>query len=120
VKWGLGVYNSSMDKRYNNQRPLCIGDDNTCSNLAGLKERKKNGDWRYHTRCDRHRRNGHEASQFRNPNSKRYIPLDKCVLCNEQATDRHRIKRGTEYLPENVLCLCKECHKKVHLLDDLL
>ena len=114
------MYNSSMDKRYNNQRPLCIGDDNTCSNLAGLKERKKNGDWRYHTRCDRHRRNGHEASQFRNPNSKRYIPLDKCVLCNEQATDRHRIKRGTEYLPKNVLCLCKECHKKVHLLDDLL
>jgi len=97
-----------MNKRYNNLRPLCIGDDNTCPNLAGLKEHKSNGDWRYHTRCDKHRRDGHVTASFRNPRSKRYIPLDKCALCNEQATDPHmqdgggRQVGGNEYLYNNL------------------
>lgn len=107
-------------KRYKEQRALCIGDNNTCMNLAGLRGRKTpNSKLRYHTRCDKHRRDGHDSKAFRNPSSKRYIPLNKCALCNEAATDRHRIVPNTEYLPENVLCLCKGCHKKVHLLDKI-
>lgn len=104
-------------KRYTNERPLCLAENNTCSNLAGLKERKKNGDWRYHTLCDKHRRHGHtEMVRARTKRSKRYIPLDKCGVCNEPATERHRILKGATYDKFNVLTLCKGCHQKVHRL----
>lgn len=107
-----------MEKRHNeNKRPLCIANNNTCTNLAGIKGRDKpHLGIRYHTRCDTHRRNGHDARAFRNSGSKRYIPLNKCNLCNDEAKDRHRIISGSDYAPEKVLTLCKPCHKKIHLL----
>lgn len=98
-------------------RPLCVGENNTCLNLAGIKGRAKpHLKIRYHTRCDKHRRLGHDSKAFRNPESIRYIPLDKCLLCNNEAQDRHRIVSGSEYTKDKVLVLCKDCHRKVHIL----
>lgn len=102
----------------NHVRPLCIAENNTCLNLAGIKERRTDGTYRYHTRCDKHRRRGHDARAFRNPESKRYIPLDRCVMCVNQATERHRIISGSDYSPDKVLTLCKECHRGLHKMYD--
>jgi hypothetical protein len=104
-----------MDKRYENLRPLCLANENTCTNLAGLKERKKNGDWRFHTLCDSHRRHGHsDMVTARTKTSRRYIPLDNCDMCNEPATERHRVLKGATYDKHNVITLCKGCHLKIH------
>lgn len=102
-------------KRYNEQRPLCMANNNTCTNLAGMKERKRNGEWRYHTLCDSHRRHGHsDMVKARDSRSKRYIPLDKCVMCSEQAEERHRVVKGATYDKYSVVTLCRECHRKIH------
>lgn len=105
------------NKRYENQRPLCLGEDNTCSNLAGMKERKKTGEWRYHTLCDSHRRHGHgDMTRARTKKSRRFIPLNKCAMCNDSAEERHRVLKSATYDKYNVLTLCKDCHKKIHRL----
>lgn len=114
---GWGVYYYPMDKRYDNTRPLCVADDNTCPNVAGMKERKRDGTWRYHTLCDSHRRHGHsDMVVARTKKSRRYIPLDSCAMCNDPAEERHRVLKGATYDKYNVLTLCKGCHKKIHKL----
>lgn len=111
------MYTSIMNKRLENQRPLCLGNNNTCPNLAGKKE-IRNGKQRYHTLCDSHRRHGHgDMTVARTKTSRRFIPLDKCAMCNNQAESRHRILRGTTYDKFNVITLCNDCHKKIHKLN---
>lgn len=113
---GWGVYHLFM-KRYKEERPLCVAEENTCNNLAGMKERKKDGTWRYHTLCDTHRRHGHSGmTMARTKRSKRFIPLNKCDMCNETAEERHRVLSGSTYDKFNVLTLCKDCHLKIHKL----
>lgn len=101
-------------------RPLCQANENTCANLAEIKGKKRNGETKYGRWCDTHRRKGHDQKAFRNPNSVRYLPLDKCAMCSEKATDRHRIIPGSEYTTAGVLELCKGCHTKVHRLYEQL
>jgi len=41
----------------------------------------------------------------------------KCQICEEKnykLLDTHRIKWGGEYSNRNCVCLCVECHRKVH------
>lgn len=110
------MYTFLMDKRFDNQRPLCLGDNNTCTNLAGKKE-IRNGKQRYNTLCDRHRRHGHsEMYRVRSKKSRRFVPLDSCDMCNEKAEERHRILKGATYDKFHVLTLCKPCHIKIHKL----
>ena len=76
---------------------------------------RKDGTPRYRRWCDKHRRLGKDTKAFRNPNSKRYIPLNKCAMCNSEATDRHRVIPRSEYTSKTVVTLCKDCHRKIHL-----
>ena len=104
-----------------NQRPLCQANNNTCKNLAEMKgKRKRSGSRIYGKLCDSHRRKGHDLRGFRNSDSVRYLPLDKCGMCNEQAIDRHRIIPRSEYDKEKVIGLCKGCHTKIHRFYDEL
>jgi len=84
--------------------------------LAEQKGKSRAGKQKYGRLCDSHRRKGHDLKAFRNPISKRYIPLNKCVMCTSEATDRHRVIPGSEYTIGNVMGLCKGCHRKTHLL----
>lgn len=94
-------------------RAYCIGDDNKCMNLAGIKGRK--GDKiLFHSRCDRHRRAGRVRSAFLNQNSTHYLPLNGCAWCDKRAEHRHRIEPSKGYYTDNVLTLCKECHYEAH------
>lgn len=104
----------------NSQRPLCQANDNKCLNLAEIKGKKRDGSTKYGKWCDTHRRKGHDAKAFRNPSSVRYLPLEKCAMCNAKSTDRHRIIPGSEYGKKSVIGLCKGCHTKVHRLYDVL
>lgn len=110
-----------MDKRYNDeQRPLCLGDNNTCTRLADYKE-MRNDKRRYHTRCSRHRRPKHIVKSLNNPKSKRYIPLVECAVCPAKIKlERHRVKRGMPYTPKQVIVLCKPCHDKMHKFEQVL
>ena len=105
----------SMIRRNENQRPLCQAENNTCTNLATYKEMRGNKR-AYHSKCGKHRRSGHATASFRNPRSKRYLPLDRCVMCNNPAEERHRIVQGSEYTAAKVLGLCRPCHLKIHKL----
>ena len=102
------------------QRPLCQALNNKCLNLAEIKGRKRSGEVRYGRLCDTHRRKGHDMRAFANPESIRYLPLDKCAMCNEKAVDRHRIEPGSEYIESKVIGLCKACHTKIHKLYNIL
>ena len=102
------------------KRPLCQANDNTCLNLAEIKGKKRSGEVKYGRWCDTHRRKGHDVRAIKNPLSKRYIPLNKCVMCNEEVIDRHCIIVGSEYTPEKTIGLCKGCHTKIHRLYDEL
>lgn len=113
-----------MDKRYrkhnNEQRPMCTGDDNTCTNLADYKETRA-GVRQYKTKCSRHRRAGKNSLSFDNPRSRRYIPLVDCEICGgERRLERHRIQRDTPYTPKRVVVLCQDCHNKVHKFERVL
>lgn len=112
------IYNGVMEK--NIQRPLCQANNNTCPNLGESKGKKRSGETRYGRLCDKHRRKGHDLRAFRNPDSIRYLPLNKCSMCSEKAVDRHRIIPGTEYIGGKVVGVCKPCHRKIHLFYDCL
>lgn len=90
-------------------------------NLAEIKGKKRNGETKYGRWCDKHRRRGHDMKAFRNPESKRYLPLDNCQMClTAEATDRHRIIPGSEYGKKTVMGLCQPCHRKIHQLYKVL
>ncbi len=46
--------------------------------------------------------------------------MKKCFFCpedNENLLDAHRIipgKDGGTYIPTNILCICSNCHRRVH------
>lgn len=107
-------------------RPKC--NYGGCEKLA---ERVGNG-WRNY--CAIHRKLKFDGKQRRqrtrvgngrlkNPYSKSYcrklIPAIKCSLCGwEGPCDRHRIKMGCEggkYVEGNIIVLCPNCHRLVHL-----
>lgn len=113
-----------MDKRYKlhneEQRPLCIGDINTCINLADYKE-TRNGIRKYKTLCSKHRRPKNQSVSFNNPRSKRHIPLVDCSLCEStKSLERHRVMRGMPYTPKQVVVLCQSCHNFVHKFETIL
>lgn len=101
-------------KRYNeNGRQLCVGNDNTCPNLAGYKQTVR-GIRKYHNECDTHRRHYHFTYNKKNKNFTHYLPLKDCENCGNKAEHRHRIDRATGYRINNIMQLCLPCHQKIH------
>jgi len=48
-----------------------------------------------------------------------HLPVNKCIICGWKGRcDKHRIKKGGEYIPSNVIILCPNCHRLAH--DNLL
>mgnify|MGYP002814665436 CR=1 FL=1 len=95
-------------------RPTCtfIG----CANLASYN-RKSQG---YRKFCNTHHRKKYGISNLnRQDKRKRLIPNSKCVKCGwDGPCDRHRVKMGKYgggYTTENVLVLCPNCHRLLHL-----
>ena len=99
------------------QRKLCAVVN--CNNLA-VSKGIKNGRRVYHRFCDKHRRLGHYSKALRNPNSIHYLPLDKCIMCNSAAVDRHRIIPKSKYETGAALALCRRCHQGIHKFYDEL
>jgi len=93
------------------KRPQCIVSG--CSNLAALA---KNGLFR--KVCNTHHsiKYGLKSSDQRR---KEDFPACKCVLCGwEGPCDRYRIvwgRDGGKYVKGNVIILCPNCHRLVHL-----
>ena len=101
-------------------RPLCMGNNNTCSNLADYKE-TRNGKKKYKLKCSKHRRPYNQPASFNNPKSRRFIPLDNCALCDAKyRLERHRIQRNTIYTPKRVIVLCQTCHQLAHKFEKVL
>lgn len=102
------------DKRYSTEgRQLCIGDVNTCTNLAGYKQTVR-GRQIYHNECDKHRRHYHYIFTGKHKKSELYIPLKNCEWCGSEAKHRHRIDRTLGYKISNIIRLCLACHKLAH------
>ena len=113
-----------MEKRYKEHngelRPLCVGDNNKCSNLADYKETRQ-GVRIYKSKCGKHRRPMHSSRAFVNPRSKRYIPMEVCSICPKVTTlERHRVMRGMPYTQRQVVVLCQDCHTKVHKFETVI
>lgn len=105
---------SIYKKRFNeNDRQLCVGDNNKCPSLAGYKE-TRNGKKIYHNRCDKHRRYKHYVLKKKYKHRLSYIKLGKCIICGSKAVARHRVSRELGYIKSNVITLCKPCHINAH------
>ena len=101
-------------KRYNeNGRQLCVGNDNTCPNLAGYKQTVR-GIRKYHNECDKHRRHFHNNLKSKWSHRPSFIVLKKCANCPSKAKHRHRVSRELGYIKNNVITLCKPCHINAH------
>lgn len=96
-----------------NGRPLCYGDNNTCTNLAGYKQTVR-GKRKYHTECDKHRRHYHYIYKDKNKHLEAYLELKDCEHCDNKAEHRHRVDRAKGYRIGNIIQLCLPCHQKIH------
>ncbi|HEC64908.1 MAG TPA: hypothetical protein ENI23_06435 [bacterium] len=106
-------------------KPKCKIDK--CNNNAMFARINKKGERKYKKLCYGHHRKKYRMS----PNSKirkngsftsEYYDIDttKCSLCgwDKAPCDRHRIEMGMnggKYIKGNMLSLCPNCHKLVHL-----
>lgn len=76
------------------------------------------GNGYYARLCTKHHRQKYGMPPNKETRIKARFPNDKCVLCGWEGTcDRHRIelgKDGGEYVGDNILILCRNCHMKLH------
>lgn len=89
-----------------------------CTKLSRNKGKYK-GKVRYDCYCEVHHR-----MKYKNDNAiseymldRRKIDNSKCSVCgwDKAPCDRHRIKHDEGYKPENILVLCPNCHRLIHL-----
>lgn len=98
-----------------NIRPKC--QEKGCNNLAKSQGRHKDGTHRHKKYCYKHCC----GKKYMNSRTRRKIkfPNLKCILCRwEGPCDRHRIKLGKDggkYESGNVVILCPNCHRLLHL-----
>ncbi len=101
-----------------NKRPEC--QINGCHNLAMPHWKRKDGTQGYRKLCARHHRKKYGMPISKPKKKRRNFPNTTCVLCgwDKAPCDRHRIKYGIDggdYEKGNVMILCPNCHRVIHL-----
>jgi hypothetical protein len=101
-------------------RPICVIDG--CSNLRMMKYRHKDGTHGYDKMCSTHHRRKYNMPIC--PDDKMGIIKSQlrksgCEICgwDKAECDVHRVIYGCdggEYVSDNVLTLCPNCHRLMH------
>ena len=90
-------------------RPKCS--IKNCNNIVTSKGHRGNGKKRYRKLCSTHYKL--KMGQIYN------LDTSRCPLCNWQGPcDRHRLimgRDGGRYIKGNVIVLCPNCHRLLHL-----
>jgi len=100
-------------------RPLCAIDG--CDRVAKKHKRRSDGSWIYRSLCNRHHNERYGRSNANAAQRKKeQIDNSKCFLCgwDRGPCDRHRIKAGKDggkYIQDNVISICPNCHRLLHL-----
>lgn len=99
------------------ERPTCSIEG--CSSLARGSGYKVSGDRSYSKLCDKHHRRKYNMPYDKKQRLKRKVSKGKCIFCEWTGpTDLHRLKMGKDggkYTKDNVIEVCPNCHRLIHL-----
>ena len=104
-----------------NNRPKCIIEG--CNNNAKSRGHNKAGNITFSKLCSSHHNKKYglpnSSRQRRYWKKRKLFPNNECTLCKWVGPcDRHRIKMGKDgggYVLGNVIILCPNCHRLLHL-----
>lgn len=97
-----------------NAKPICIIKD--CNNRA-----MSSGYGKYHKLCTKHHKRKYNMPYASSKNKiKQKFDNSSCAICgwDKAPCDRHRIVYGVvggKYVKGNVMSLCPNCHRMIHL-----
>src|SRR3990172_3190449 len=84
---------------------------------CAAKKRRIDGSQKYQTRGIHHHWGGDKIKSVSgNARARRWYKMSACKICSSPGRDRHHADQNTlNNNPDNIIILCRSCHKKIHL-----